>query len=79
MAIFNMMKDQASKVKMAMQEENMRFMALHGQVLEPLHSYIYAFIQSHTCIHLFIHTYIGVGVGPEEGRGWTRRLGQHFH
>eukprot|EP01036_Dinobryon_divergens_P026985 gene26985-35690_t len=31
MAIFNMMKDQASKVKMAMQEENMRFMALHGQ------------------------------------------------
>ena len=69
MAIFNMMKDQASKVKMAMQEENMRFMALHGQVLELLHTHI----------HIYIHTYIGVGVGPEEGRGWTRRLGQHFY
>jgi hypothetical protein len=44
MAIFNMMKDQAGKVKMAMQEENMRFMALHGQV----HTYIHTYIHTHT-------------------------------
>eukprot|EP01038_Epipyxis_sp_PR26KG_P009128 gene9128-12312_t len=32
MAMFSLMKDQASRAKQAMAEENMRFMALHGQV-----------------------------------------------
>ena len=32
MALFNVMKDQASKAKQAVNEENARFMRMHGQV-----------------------------------------------
>ncbi|RYG68159.1 hypothetical protein EON64_05810 [archaeon] len=35
MAMFSLMKDQATKMKQAMAEENVRFMALHGQVWDP--------------------------------------------
>ena len=33
MAMFNLMKEQASKAKQAVNDENIRFMAMHGQVL----------------------------------------------
>jgi hypothetical protein len=35
MAMFTLMKDQAAKMKQAMAAENMRFMAMHGQVWDP--------------------------------------------
>lgn len=35
MAMFTLMKEQATKMKQAVAEENMRFMALHGQVWDP--------------------------------------------
>lgn len=35
MAMFTLMKEQAGKMKQAVAEENMRFMALHGQVWDP--------------------------------------------
>ena len=35
MAMFSLMKEQAAKMKQAMNEENMRFMAMHGQVWDP--------------------------------------------
>lgn len=35
MAMWSLMKDQAAKVKIAMAEENQRFMAMHGQVWDP--------------------------------------------
>eukprot|EP01040_Poterioochromonas_malhamensis_P009840 gene9840-10684_t len=35
MAMWTLMKDQATRVKQAMAEENQRFMAMHGQVWDP--------------------------------------------
>lgn len=35
MAMFSLMKEQASKMKQAIAEENMRFMAIHGQIWDP--------------------------------------------